>query len=131
MELKIVYLKENFELRPPRGVKRKEKIEFDEKTCFFDISSFNDFAFSRKKAKSLNDEMSKKHFVSSNSIFSLRLTPLGGLNSKFSFGYTYFELCTTKSRTGPRFARTSLRSAAAKLEKKIDFSFLNVVRSSK
>ena len=58
-----MYPKNNFELRPPRGVEREEKNRIRRNKCFFDISSSNDFAFFREKAKSLNDEMSKKTFV--------------------------------------------------------------------
>ena len=37
-------MKENFELRPLKGVKRKENFEFDENKCVFEMLSFNDFA---------------------------------------------------------------------------------------
>ena len=41
-------MKQNFKLRPLKGVKRKEKIEFHEKTLVFDILSFSGFVFFAK-----------------------------------------------------------------------------------
>ena len=49
-------MKQNFELRPLKGVKRKEKIEFDQKKSVFDILSFNDFVFFANSRKRQNVE---------------------------------------------------------------------------
>ena len=80
---------------PLWGDGRKEKIEFDQKKCVFDILSSNDFVFYFEKTKLLDDKIAKTHFFWSNSIFSLRLTPFRGRSLKFCFIWSYFELCAT------------------------------------
>ena len=98
-------MKQNFKLRPLKGVKRKEKIEFDQKKCVFDILSSNNFVFCLEKTKLLNDKIAKTHFFWSNSIFSLRLTPFRGRSLKFCFRWSYFELCARLKHENSIFCR--------------------------
>ena len=47
---------------PLWGDGRKEKIEFAQKNCVFDILSSNNFVFCLEKTKLLNDKIAKTHF---------------------------------------------------------------------
>ena len=73
----------------------KEKIEFDQTKCVFDILSSRKCVFYFEKTKLLKDKMAKTRFFWTNSIVSLRLTPFRGRSLKCCFIWSYFELCAT------------------------------------
>ena len=133
-------MKQNFKLRPLKGVKRKEQIEFDQTKMRFRNFVIQRFCLFREfatKTKSLNDKIAKTHFFWSNSIFSLRLTPFRGRGLKFCFKWSYFELCATLKHEKSLFSadfvgRTNSCAPQSRPSlKKIGSSCFHVAQSSK
>ena len=77
-ELKIAPYEAKFQTATPKGRQTQGKNRIRPNKCVFAILSFNNFVFSKQKTKLLDDKISKTHFFSSNSIFSLRPSPQRG-----------------------------------------------------